>query len=386
MGDHTYYLGEEKIKGRESSSLKKQEHEEAKRSRDRRRQRTRVNIGVAFPRWRSLLRDRCFHTDAEVACFLLDCHARGRAFSTPARGTPFQVRAPSESSVGASSGTDSLHDTSVVEEDTEGDVFNDPENSAAEWADGGSPYSRRGDEEADDGSDEERLPPVRTPFVADVPQQRVCKEEEFLSDHQFCNQQRNSSLDQEELEPPQMKEEQEELEPPQIKEEQEEPDPPQIKEDQEELCTSQEGEQLELKQETESVMVTPADEESNHSEPEPNGDQFFSHNSPVAESRDRRGSRHEDSGSTGNAELKPKKRRQSNNEDDSSVSDTLRNADIGKQSLKCDFCGQLFKYESESGRRHHTGEESFACETCGKRFYRIYLMKYHRSTHTGEKP
>ncbi|XP_028441067.1 zinc finger protein 2 homolog [Perca flavescens] len=58
-----------------------------------------------------------------------------------------------------------------------------------------------------------------------LPQQHVCKEEEVLSDQQLCIQERNSSLDQED------------------------PEPPQIKEEQDELFTSQEEEQLVLKQE-----------------------------------------------------------------------------------------------------------------------------------------
>ncbi|XP_037537355.1 myc proto-oncogene protein [Nematolebias whitei] len=50
----------------------------------------------------------------------------------------------------------------------------------------------------------------------------------------------------------------EDPEPPQIKEEQEEPEPPQIKEDQGELCSSQEGEQLVLKQQTGTLYITAA--------------------------------------------------------------------------------------------------------------------------------
>ncbi|KAM6903938.1 uncharacterized protein PEZ65_018717 isoform 2-T2 [Lycodopsis pacificus] len=50
--------------------------------------------------------------------------------------------------------------------------------------------------------------------------------------------------DQEDPEPPHIKEDQEDPEPPHIKEDQEDPEPPHIKEDQEELWTSQEGEQL----------------------------------------------------------------------------------------------------------------------------------------------
>ncbi|XP_050934319.1 zinc finger protein 280D [Lates calcarifer] len=72
MGDHTYYLAQEKAAERVPSLSKKRKHEEAKRRRDRRRQRTRINIGVAFHRWKLLMNDKCFQSDAEVACFLLD--------------------------------------------------------------------------------------------------------------------------------------------------------------------------------------------------------------------------------------------------------------------------------------------------------------------------
>ncbi|XP_041637944.1 uncharacterized protein LOC121506282 isoform X2 [Cheilinus undulatus] len=81
----------------------------------------------------------------------------------------------------------------------------------------------------------------------DVPQQLVCKEEESLSD-----QEKNSSLDQEEAEPPR------------------------IKEEPEEPCSIQEGEQLELKEETDTFVLTPAHEERDHSKPELHEQQFFS--------------------------------------------------------------------------------------------------------------
>ncbi|KAI3369715.1 hypothetical protein L3Q82_024556, partial [Scortum barcoo] len=77
--------------------------------------------------------------------------------------------------------------------------------------------------------------------------QHVCNKEEGLTEEQLFIQERNSSLDQED------------------------PDPPQIKEEQEEISTGQQGEQLELKQETDTFESTPADEESDHS-----GDQTLS--------------------------------------------------------------------------------------------------------------
>ncbi|KAL7372233.1 hypothetical protein ABVT39_012566 [Epinephelus coioides] len=67
---------EEKAKERELSPSRKRKHEEAKRNRDRRRQKTRVNIGVAFPKWKSLMREKCFQSDADVACFLLESFGR----------------------------------------------------------------------------------------------------------------------------------------------------------------------------------------------------------------------------------------------------------------------------------------------------------------------
>ncbi|XP_063317016.1 uncharacterized protein LOC134616217 [Pelmatolapia mariae] len=107
----------------------------------------------------------------------------------------------------------------------------------------------------------------------DVPQQPVCKEEEVLPEQQLCDQERSSSLDQEE------------------------PEPPQIKEEQEELCSSQEGEQLGLKEETDTFMVTAA-EETDHSEPD--NYRLITNNSPLAESQDQARSRNVDSGSTKN--------------------------------------------------------------------------------------
>ncbi|XP_045930689.1 uncharacterized protein LOC123986444 [Micropterus dolomieu] len=124
----------------------------------------------------------------------------------------------------------------------------------------------------------------------ELPQQHVCKEEEeeVLADQQLCIQERIPGLDQED------------------------PQPPQVKEEQEELCTSQEGEQLVVKQETDTFMLTPTYEEGDHSEAELKSDhQLLSHNCHVAESQDQKGGEHEDSGSTRDAE--PKQKNQDHN-------------------------------------------------------------------------
>ncbi|XP_063317014.2 zinc finger protein 260-like [Pelmatolapia mariae] len=72
----------------------------------------------------------------------------------------------------------------------------------------------------------------------DLPLRLLCKEEVVLSEQQLWNQERSSSVDQEE------------------------PEPPQNIEQQEELCSSQEGEQLELEEETDTFMVTATYKES----------------------------------------------------------------------------------------------------------------------------
>ncbi|KAK2896098.1 hypothetical protein Q8A73_015586 [Channa argus] len=103
----------------------------------------------------------------------------------------------------------------------------------------------------------------------ELPEQHICKEEEVLTDKQLCNQESNSSLDRGD------------------------PDPPQIKQEQEELCTSQDVEELVLKQETDTFTLTPTYEESDDSEPEQNSDnELLSHNFPVVQRQDLKGIEH----------------------------------------------------------------------------------------------
>ncbi|KAM9364724.1 uncharacterized protein KZ484_010891 [Pholidichthys leucotaenia] len=138
----------------------------------------------------------------------------------------------------------------------------------------------------------------------DFSQQPECKAEEVLTEQQLWNQEKNSVLDQEE------------------------PEAPQIKEEQEELCISKEGEQLIVKLEADPFMGTLVCEEKQQSEAEPNSEQFLSHNSAGTEIQDEEGSRHVDSGSTKEEkEPKPKKRRlktgSHSNSDDPLTSETL---------------------------------------------------------------
>ncbi|KAM8773630.1 uncharacterized protein AB9X84_017501 [Acanthopagrus schlegelii] len=185
----------------------------------------------------------------------------------------------------------------------------------------------------------------------ELPQQRVCTKDEVLTDQLLCNQERNSSLDREE------------------------PEPPQIKEEQEELCSSQDGEQLVLKQETDTSMLIPPYEESGHSGPEqPNSDhQLLPHNSHVAESQNQKGGKHGDSRLTTAAEPEPNKRLKRHR---------------GENPYKCDTCGINFKYNNDFNlhMRVHTGKKSFSCNTCGRDFRTSSNMIRHMRVHTGEKP
>ncbi|XP_062418175.1 gastrula zinc finger protein XlCGF8.2DB-like [Pungitius pungitius] len=184
----------------------------------------------------------------------------------------------------------------------------------------------------------------------ELPQSRVCKQEEVLSDQQLCLQERNPSVDQED------------------------PDPPQIKEEQEELCSSQEGEQLEPKQEADTFTLTPTCEETHHSDDET---PFLNPDKSQSESEAPPGEK------TFLSKTRGKYFQHKEN-----LSAHVRTAHKVDQRYLCSTCGKTFTAIShlKTHTRIHTGERPYPCITCGKKFTQGSALKSHTRVHTGEKP
>lgn len=191
----------------------------------------------------------------------------------------------------------------------------------------------------------------------DLQQQPVCQKEEVPNEQQLCN----SSLDQQD------------------------PDPPQIEQEQEELCSSQEQEQLAVNQETETVMLPPIDEE--HDKREDQSLEFC----PGEEETvvDIRGGDREDSRDAEAKEIEQtqESKWRTSNVQNSSTSTPHCSTDTGA-TFKCDTCGEDFKHDSEfkAHLMSHTGQKPYVCKTCGTAFTSSSTLSRHVTTvHAGEK-
>ncbi|XP_053277076.1 zinc finger protein 239 [Pleuronectes platessa] len=215
------------------------------------------------------------------------------------------------------------------------------------------------------------LEPVVKLQRTELPLQHCLNEEEIPSDQQLWNLERNPSLDQEEPEPPQIKEE-------------------------EEHCIGLEVEQLVLKQEDQdNLLLNPTFKESDHSEPEPSDHQLLSHSS--AQSQDLNGGQHGNSKSVSNAEQASEKGHHvitrakvstspSNLACSTTMSKIVPNICKSEKVFQCDTCGKVFKLKSglNGHLKVHTDEKPYLCKTCGKRFGYKSSLVTHVRVHTGE--
>ncbi|KAM6917405.1 uncharacterized protein PEZ65_013244 [Lycodopsis pacificus] len=189
---------------------------------------------------------------------------------------------------------------------------------------------------------------------ADV-QQLLVVEEEVPPEQQEWS----SSLDQEDPEPPHIKEEQEDPEPPHIKEEQEDPEP----------------EQMETEADGEDCGGPEPDRNLDSDRHQgPDTDDKTGDSPDTDDSDDWKETREPQSGLN---YVKP---------DEVRVSDSRCSA--GEKRFRCSECEKTFG-KSQSLKRHmrtHTGEKPFSCSVCKKSFNRRSTLQIHMRTHTGEKP
>uniref|UniRef100_A0A3B3D5V5 C2H2-type domain-containing protein n=1 Tax=Oryzias melastigma TaxID=30732 RepID=A0A3B3D5V5_ORYME len=252
----------------------------------------------------------------------------------------------------------------------------------------------------------------------------------FVSED-LCNQQRNSRVEQEEPEPPQIEKELEEPESPQIEKELEEPESPLVKEEQVEHYIIQDEEQLDLKQEINTLMEIPTYEEHEHNV----ADLINKQSLYLTDNQDEEVNQHEESTLTTDEETDPQNRDQRKKRDRNHVQsvvsshisesqcDSKKEPLVNKhtqsskeknlfiiKSMKrtriapnvlfqmrtpsdkrcyiCEECSKSFGYWSQLRlhMRTHTGEKPFPCKECAKSFSYKSNLKSHMRTHTGEKP
>ncbi|XP_074470431.1 uncharacterized protein LOC141754895 [Sebastes fasciatus] len=191
---------------------------------------------------------------------------------------------------------------------------------------------------------------------------------------------------------------------------QEDPEPPHIKEEQEELWTSQEGEQLQGLEESDiKFPFTPVHVKSEEDdEEEPQSSQLHErqpeHIETEADGEDCGGpeparyldpdahlqlSSSEKASQYYKHETEVRDDWKETSEPQSGLSFLKNNGyNSGEKQFRCFECGKRFNQNSnlKTHMRTHTGEKPFSCSVCGKRFGQKAHLQNHLKCHTGEKP